>query len=130
MGQAAIDMSFQTSVKFPETFLLERIIGEVPLDVYTLLIKDILTAEELKNPDISGEYYFEKISLKSRLIDVGVGSDIINKLFETLDSQDKTIDSKSFAGLLMSYGVDKESIISFFRYLGVEDILISRIFAG
>jgi len=130
VGQAAIDMSFQTSVKFPETFLLERIIGEVPLDVYTLLIKDILTNDELKNPNISSEYYFEKISLKSRLIDVNVPNEVIDKLFEILDSQDKTIDSKSFAKLLLSYGVDKESIISFFRYLGVEDVFITRIFAG
>ena len=130
VGQAAVDMSFQTSVKFPETFLLERIIGEVPLDVYTLLIKDILTNDELKNPNISSEYYFEKISLKSRLIDVNVSNEAIDKLFEILDSQDKTIDSRSFAKLLLSYGVDKESIISFFRYLGVEDALITRIFAG
>jgi len=130
VGQAAVDMSFQTSVKFPETFLLERIIGEVPLDVYTLLIKDILTNDELKNPNISSEYYFEKISLKSRLIDVNVPNEAIDKLFEILDSQDKTIDSRSFAKLLLSYGVDKESIISFFRYLGVEDALITRIFAG
>ena len=130
VGQAAVDMSFQTSVKFPETFLLERIIGEVPLDVYTLLIKDILTNDELKNPNISSEYYFEKISLKSRLIDVNVPNEAIDKLFEILDSQDKTIDSRSFAKLLLSYGVDKESIISFFRYLGVEDVFITRIFAG
>ena len=130
VGQAAVDMSFQTSVKFPETFLLERIIGEVPLDVYTLLIKDILTNDELKNPSISSEYYFEKISLKGRLIDVNVPNEVIDKLFEILDSQDKTIDSKSFAKLLLSYGVEKENIISFFRYLGVEDAFITRIFAG
>jgi len=130
VGQAAVDMSFQTSVKFPETFLLDKIIGEVPLDVYTLIIKDILTNDELKNPSISSEYYFEKISLKSRLIDVNVPNEAIDKLFEILDSQDKSIDSKSFAKLLLSYGVDKESIISFFRYLGVEDALITRIFAG
>jgi len=130
VGQAAVDMSFQTSVKFPETFLLDKIIGEVPLDVYTLIIKDILTNDELKNPSISSEYYFEKISLKSRLIDINVPNEAIDKLFEILDSQDKSIDSKSFAKLLLSYGVDKESIISFFRYLGVEDALITRIFAG
>jgi len=130
VGQAAINMSFQTSVKFPETFLLERIMGEVPLDVYTLIIKDILTNDELKNPNISSEYYFEKLSLKGRLIDVNVPNEAIDKLFEILDSQDRTIDSRSFAKLLLSYGVDKESIISFFRYLGVEDVFITRIFAG
>jgi len=130
VGQAAVNMSFQTSVKFPETFLLERIMGEVPLDVYTLIIKDVLTNDELKNPNISSEYYFEKLSLKGRLIDVNVPNEAIDKLFEILDSQDRTIDSRSFAKLLLSYGVDKESIISFFRYLGVEDVFITRIFAG
>jgi hypothetical protein len=130
VGQAAVDMSFQTSVKFPEIFLLEKVIGEVPLDVYTLVIKDILTQEELKNPEISTEYYFEKISLKSKLIDVNVPNEAIDKLFASLDSQDRTIDAKSFASLLMSYGVEKENLISFFRYLGIEDVIITRIFAG
>ncbi len=130
VGQAAVDMSFQTSVKFPEIFLLEKVIGEVPLDVYTLVIKDILTQEELKNPEISTEYYFEKISLKSKLIDVNVPNEAIDKLFASLDSQDRTIDVKSFASLLMSYGVEKENLISFFRYLGIEDVIITRIFAG
>jgi len=130
VGQAAVDMSFQTSVKFPEIFLLEKVIGEVPLDVYTIVIKDILTQDELKNPEISTEYYFEKISLKSKLIDVNVPNEAIDKLFASLDSQDRTIDVKSFASLLMSYGVEKENLISFFRYLGIEDVIITRIFAG
>ncbi len=129
VGQAAVDMSFQTSVRFPEIFLLEKVIGEVPLDVYTLTIRDLLSPSEVNNPDISKEYYFEKISLKSRLIDVNVPNDVVDKLFATLDTQDKTIDAKSFANLLMGFGVDKESLISFFRYIGVEDMLISRIFS-
>ena len=113
-----------------EIFLLEKVIGEVPLDVYTIVIKDILTQDELKNPEISTEYYFEKISLKSKLIDVNVPNEAIDKLFASLDSQDRTIDVKSFASLLMSYGVEKENLISFFRYLGIEDVIITRIFAG
>ncbi|MGC8699448.1 MAG: ATP-binding protein [Candidatus Micrarchaeia archaeon] len=129
VGQAAVDMSFQTSVRFPEIFLLEKVIGEVPLDVYTLTIRDLLSPSEINNPDISKEYYFEKISLKSRLINVNVPNDVVDKLFATLDTRDKTIDVKSFANLLMGFGVDKESLISFFRYIGVEDMLISRIFS-
>ena len=129
VGQAAVDMSFQTSVRFPEIFLLEKVIGEVPLDVYTLTIRELLSPSEINNPDISKEYYFEKISLKSKLIDVNVPNDVVDKLFATLDTQDKTIDAKSFANLLMGFGVDKESLISFFRYIGVEDMLISRIFS-
>ncbi|MGC8662320.1 MAG: ATP-binding protein [Candidatus Micrarchaeia archaeon] len=130
VGQAAVDMSFQTSVRFPEVFLLDKVIGEVPLDVYTISIKDILMQNEINNLDISKEYYFEKISLKSKLLDVNVPNEIIDKLFETLDSQSKSMDVKSFANLIMSYGVDKESIISFFRYVGIEDTLISRIFSS
>ena len=95
VGQAAVDMSFQTSVKFPEIFLLEKVIGEVPLDVYTLVIKDILTQEELKNPEISTEYYFEKISLKSLKQDdiinifrrIGVNDVKITEIMNVLDEQ-------------------------------------------
>ncbi|MGC8888516.1 MAG: ATP-binding protein [Candidatus Micrarchaeia archaeon] len=130
VGQAAVDMSFQTSVKFPEIFLLEKVIGEVPLDVYTIVIKDILTDEELKNPEITSEYYFEKISLRSRLIEINVPNEVIDKLFATLDTQDKTIDAKSFARFMMSFGIEKDTLISFFKYLGMEDMLIARIFSG
>ncbi|MGC8710345.1 MAG: ATP-binding protein [Candidatus Micrarchaeia archaeon] len=130
VGQAAIDMSFQTSVQFPEIFVVDKIVGEVPLDVYTLTISEILTDEELPNPEISKEYYFEKINLKSRLIEVNVSNDAIDKLFAMLDNGDKSIGIKAFAQQLVQDGVDKQDIIQFLRYLGIQDVLISRVFSN
>ncbi len=45
VGQAAVKMEFTTTLNFPETFVLERIIGEEPLYVYTIDMSDVLTAE-------------------------------------------------------------------------------------
>ncbi len=36
VGQAAVDMAFQTSLRFPEIFVLDKIYGEEPLYVYTI----------------------------------------------------------------------------------------------
>ena len=47
VGQAAVEMAFQTALRFPETFLLERIHGEEPLYVYTIDLSDILTQSEI-----------------------------------------------------------------------------------
>ena len=74
VGQAAIDMSFQTSMQFPEVFILDRIIGEVPLDVYTITMADILTDSELADPDVQKEQYLERIDLNSKFIQANVNS--------------------------------------------------------
>jgi DNA helicase HerA-like ATPase len=130
VGQAAIDMSFQTSVQFPEIFVVDKIIGEVPLDVYTLTISEILTNEELANPDISKEYYFERINLRGKLIEVNIPNEVVDRLFAALDAGDKSISIKAFAQLLMQNGIERQDIILFFRYLGIQDVLISRIFSN
>ena len=46
VGQAAIDMSFQTSSQFPSRpFIINRIVGEVPLDVYTFTLADLVATK-------------------------------------------------------------------------------------
>ena len=47
VGQAAVEMAFQTALNFPETFVLEKIQGEGPLYVYTLDLLDVLTQSEI-----------------------------------------------------------------------------------
>jgi hypothetical protein len=99
VGQAAIDMSFQTSVQFPNVFVLDRIVGEIPLDVYTLTVADILNDNELADKSILRDYSFEKIDLNSRFVQMNLASDTITKLFAALDSKNRIVDMRTRADL-------------------------------
>ncbi|MEM3791317.1 MAG: ATP-binding protein [Candidatus Micrarchaeaceae archaeon] len=130
VGQAAVDISFQTSVLFPNVFILQRIIGEVPLDTYTISFAEILTPEELSNPEIEKEIQLQKVDLNSKLLESGVGSDVINQLIDHLELFGRMADVKDVSKFLVSKGVPREYIASFFRNLGLNDIMITKIFEG
>ncbi len=128
VGQAAIDMSFQTSVQFPEVFLINRIIGEVPLDVYTITLSEILNASELADNNLQKEFYFEKIDLNGKLIENNVSTAAIDELFKQMDKMNRFVDIRTFAQLLQQQQVSKESIISILRSIGITDTIITRVF--
>lgn len=127
VGQAAIDMAFNTGVRFPNIFLVDRIVGELPLDTYSIFLSDILSEKELSDTQIKKEYTFDKMVLNSRLIELGFGSEVIDKLIKYLNQQGRTTDIRDFVKLAMSYGVTKEATISFMRSIGISDTIILKI---
>ncbi len=129
VGQAAVDMSFQTSVQFPEVFLIERIVGEIPLDVYTITIAEMLNQQELADAETQKEYYFEKIDLNSKFIQSNLNSDVINNVFKELDSRNRLIDIRGLVQILVNEHVSKETIVELLRSFGLSDSLITRVFA-
>jgi len=128
VGQAAIDMSFQTSVQFPEVFLLQKVVGEIPLDVYTITIADVLNAQELADPDVQKEYYLEKMDLNSKVIQANINSEVINNMFKELDSRSRNIDIRSMVQLMVNEHVNKDTIVELLRSLGLSDAIITKIF--
>ena len=128
VGQAAIDMSFQTSVQFPEVFLIDRIIGEVPLDVYTITMADVLTEKELSDPNTQKEYYMERIDLNSKLIEANVNSDVINNVFKELDTRNRMMDIRSLVQTMLNNKVNKDEIIELLRSFGLSDSTITKTF--
>ena len=126
VGQAAIDMSFQTSVQFPNVFVLDRIVGEIPLDVYTLTVADILNDNELADKSILRDYSFEKIDLNSRFVQMNLASDTITKLFAALDSKNRIVDMRTLVQIFLKENVNKETILIFMRSIGLPDTIISR----
>lgn len=128
VGQAAVDMSFQTSVQFPEVFLVERIVGEVPMDVYTLTIADILNEKELADASIQKEYNFEKIDLDSRFVQANINSQIVSKIYKELDARNRFVDIRSLVQILSEENVNKETVVELLRNLGLSDALITKIF--
>ncbi|MCW6161280.1 MAG: ATP-binding protein [Candidatus Micrarchaeales archaeon] len=127
VGQAAVDMAFQTAMRFPDIFVLEKIRGEEPLYVYTLDISDVLTQSELSAGLIQKDYQFEGDELKNKFIEYNINSDVINAVFADLDSKARSSKMLDFVSLLRSNGVSAQDIVSFMKSLSIEDMLISRI---
>ncbi|MGC8628681.1 MAG: ATP-binding protein [Candidatus Micrarchaeia archaeon] len=128
VGQAAIDMSFQSNVDFPDIFVLDRVIGEVPLDVYTVNIADILTQSELSDPNLQKEYFLEKVDINAKFIESNISSDIIDDVFKQLDAKGRQTDIRGFVQILLNEKINKETIVSFLRNLGLPDTIITRVF--
>ncbi|MGC8675957.1 MAG: ATP-binding protein [Candidatus Micrarchaeia archaeon] len=128
VGQAAVDMSFQTNVEFPEIFLLDRVVGEVPLDVYTINVADILSQSELADETVQKEYFLEKADISAKLIENNVGSEIIEDVFKQLDAKGRLADVRSLVQLLLGKQVSKEAIVGFLRAIGLPDSVITRAF--
>ena len=129
VGQAAIDLSFQTSQQFPSTFIINRVVGEVPLDVYTITLADLLTETELRDQSIQKEYSFEKPFLRSKLIESEVNTDAIDGIMNELDSKNRLVDLKEFVRMMLGQKLQRELVMSFLRGSGISDQLITRAFS-
>ncbi len=130
VGQAAVDMSFQTSVQFPEVFIVDKIIGEVPLDSYTLSVGEMLTQSELSDLSIKRDYYFERVELKSKMIENNIGSKTIEMVFAALDKQNRISDIRVFVGVLTKQGINREIIIKLLRSLGISEAVMLKVLNG
>lgn len=129
VGEAAVDMSFQTSIQFPSTFIINRIVGEVPLDSYTITLADIVTDTELRDATIPKEFVFERLLLNSKLVDSNVSTDLIESIIKELDKKSRIVDLKEFIRILLDKNINRESIVSLLRNMGIPDSIISRSFA-
>ena len=128
VGQAAVDMSFNTSVKFPNVFLLESVVGELPLDTYTITLTEILQPAEMADPNVKKEYSFDRITLNSKLVENGLNSESILGIFKKIGDQSRVIDIKQLVSMMSAEGVARDAIVSLLRNIGISDALITRIF--
>jgi type IV secretory pathway VirB4 component len=128
VGEAAVDLAFQTSAQFPSTFIMNRISGEVPLDVFTVTLADLITPEENRDQSIQKEYSLEKMLLSSKFIDSGINTDIIDTVFANLEAKGRIVDLKEFINILIANKLMKEQVVSLLRGIGIPDALISKAF--
>jgi DNA helicase HerA-like ATPase len=130
VGQAAVDMAFQTAIRFPEMFVLEKIYGEEPLYVYTIDLSDVLTQSEISANVIQKDYEFEKEELRTKLIEYNVGSQNITEIFEKMDMQNRSIKLLDFIRALKRSGITVPNTVTFLKSLSIDDQLITRIIAS
>lgn len=127
VGQAAVDMAFQTSLRFPDIFVLDKIYGEEPLYVYTIDISDILTQGELGSNVIQTEYQMEKEELRYKFTEYNISVDDVNKIFDAIEAQQRRIKMSELIKMLKDSGISVSNIVLFLKNLSMEDQLITRI---
>jgi hypothetical protein len=125
-----VDMAFQTALRFPEIFVLDRIYGEEPLYVYTINMSDILTQTEMSADVLQKSYQFEKEELKNKLIEYNVGNDNISEIFAAMDLQNRSIMLLDFIRMLKKSGITVANTVTFLKSLSIEDQLITRIISS
>jgi DNA helicase HerA-like ATPase len=130
VGQAAVDMAFQTALRFPEIFVLDRIYGEEPLYVYTIDMSDVLTPTELSADILQKNYQFEKEELKNKLIEYNVGNENINDIFKEMDATNRSMMLLEFIRMLKRSGITVSNTVTFLKSLSIEDQLITRIISS
>jgi hypothetical protein len=130
VGQAAVEMAFQTALRFPETFVLERINGEEPLYVYVIDLSDVLMQSEIAANVLTREYQFEKDELKNKLIEYNVSGEAIDGMFTTMDSHQRSMKILELVRNLNSFNVSISNIVSFLKSMSIEDTLITRIISS
>jgi DNA helicase HerA-like ATPase len=128
VGQAAIDLSFQTSVIFPSVFIIERIVGEMPLNVYNITLGDIVQESEMGDTNIQKDYYLKKMDIMAKLVRTNASTDSINSIVSEMDRINRTVDVKTMVTILTKNNVNREAIIQFLREVGIPDNIISRVF--
>ncbi len=127
VGQAAVEMAFQTSLRFPETFVLQQIHGEEPLYAYTVDITDILTQPELQANIMPRSYEFEKEELRNKFIEYNIGSNEIDSIFKTLDENQRSIKMLDLIRIFKQNNITVQNIMAFLKSLSIEDVIITRI---
>jgi hypothetical protein len=120
-------MAFQSAIRFPEVFVLERIHGEEPLYVYTLDMSDVLTPSEAAAAVLQTEYQFERDELRNKLVEFNIGDDSIDEIFSIMEAQNRTIKLLELVRILKKNGISISNTVTFLKSLSIDDQLITRI---
>jgi len=123
VGQAAVDMAFQTALRFPGIFLLDKIYGEEPLYVYTIDAAEL----EVDANNMQTSYQMERDELRNRLLEYNVNNDTINEIFTTMDNQGRKIGLRDFILILKKSEINVVNTVAFLKSLGIDDQHITKV---
>lgn len=129
VGQCAVNMAFQTTTEFPETFLLERVHGEEPLEEYFMSIESLLPEQAREDPGVLKTFAFERGELRNRLVEFGIEDTSVNAMMGEFEKGDKTMDVVAFVNHLEDNNVPRASTSSFLKSIGIDDATIIDLFS-
>jgi len=127
VGECAVNMAFQTSLKFSETFLLDKVDGEEPLIEYFLTLETVM--EEAGVGEMAKVVSFEKEELRRRLRMYGLSDTQIEEISTQFDKKNRHLDVINFVLLLEKYGLPRSNITSFLKDVGIEDSTVINVFS-
>ncbi|MCX8195322.1 MAG: ATP-binding protein [Candidatus Micrarchaeota archaeon] len=121
VGQAAVNMAFQTTADFSETFMLDKIEGEEPMQEFFLELEKVLSPQELSMEGQVRSVSFEKDELKKKLRSYGLGEEQSDEIVSLFTKKGRRMEIASFVVLLTAYGIARPNISTFLKELGMED---------
>lgn len=128
VGQAAVNMAFQTTAQFSETFLIEKIVGEEPMQEMFLDMAGVADAA-FGEEEMAKSVSFEKEELKKRLRAFGLDEVRIEEIVELFGKKNRHINVIDFVILLERYGIGRINITSFLKDTGIDDSTVINIFS-
>jgi len=121
VGQAAVNMAFQTTADFSETFILDKIEGEEPMQEFFLDLDRVLTREELSMEGAARSVSFEKDELRKKLRMYGTGEEQADEISALFGKKGRRMEIASFVVLLSRYGIARSNVSTFLKELGLDD---------
>ncbi len=121
VGQAAVNMAFQATADFSETFLIDKIEGEEPMQEFFLDMDSVLSAEELAMEGAARSASFEKDELKKKMREYGMSEEQGDEIAALFSKKGRRLDIASFVVLLQRYGIARNNITGFLKELSLED---------
>ncbi len=126
VGQAAVNMAFQTPERFAQTFVIKKIEGEEPSKDVFLNFKDV-ASKEVKE-EMGGTIPFKTDQLRSRLRAFGIDETKVEMVTKAFERNNRHLDAVTFVVMLERMGVERKQISEFFKEMGIDDETIINIF--
>ncbi|MFA5108574.1 MAG: ATP-binding protein [Candidatus Micrarchaeia archaeon] len=128
VGQAAVNMAFQATEQFSETFMLDKVVGEEPIVEFFLDLASVADSGS-GGVDMAKSVSFEKEELRKHLRSFGLSEMNVEEVSTLFSKQNRHLDVVSFVIMLERYGVARTNITSFLKDVGVDDSTIVNIFS-
>lgn len=128
VGQAAVNMAFHTPVRYPSTFLLEKIDGEEPIKELFLNLEKVLPEALKRDPNMPKSIAFPKDEFKRKLRQYGIAEEKIEEITKLFEQKNRHLDVVSFVILLERAGLYRKQIANFLKDLNIDDTTIINIF--
>ncbi len=130
VGQAAVNMAFQATADYSETFLIEKIEGEEPMQEFFLDLDSVLSQEEMAMEGAVRSLSFEKDELKKKMREFGMGEEQGDEIVALFSKKGRRLGISSFVVLLQRYGIARNNIGGFLKELGLEDTTLVTVLSS
>ncbi len=128
VGQCAVNMAYNITAEFSETFMIQKIIGEQLLEEFFLDLSSVMNEKQRRSFGMAKSVSFEKEKIKSRLRMFGLSDVKIEEVVSLFEKKNKRLDIISFVIYMEQIGVSRKNLSSFLKEIKVPDTVLINIF--